>query len=346
MSAASQLARVEFPLWRDDPQGLKPTAFLEQPSMARLCPPRDKPCPPDDPSRPPDEAVPSHGRPCFFPAAGGVSFRAGAMELPPVLAASRLGEQPAPAAVGSGIAELDALTGGFPRGGLSEICGPASSGRMSVLLALMARMTQSGEVCALVDAMDSFDPKSACAAGVELRRLLWVRCSKKKFEGRWSMAKTKHAVNHRPSTIDGLEQALKAADLLLQGGGFGLVAVDLGDVPAQAARRVPLTSWFRFRRAVENTPTVLVVVEQEPYAKTCASVVLKLSAASSQRSASRQSVVCCKENPAQTYGRILSGLEITAEVVRSAAMGKKPVKSEGARFASEAEWMNVKSAIG
>ena len=88
--------------------------------------------------------------------------------------------------------------------------------------------------------------------------------------------------------MDSLEQALKATDLLLQGGGFGLVVVDLGDVPAPAARRVPLTSWFRFRRAVENTRTVLMVVEQEPYAKTCASVVCKLSAISSQLSARLQ----------------------------------------------------------
>ena len=65
-------------------------------------------------------------------------------------------------------------------------------------------------------------------------------------------------------------------ELLLQGGGFGLVAVDLGDVPPQWARRVPLAFWFRFRRAVENTPTVLVVLGQAPCAKTCASLVLRL----------------------------------------------------------------------
>ena len=83
------------------------------------------------------------------------------MELPRVLPASRLEDRPAAATVLSGIEELDALTGGLPRGGLSEICGPASSGRTSVLLAVMARMTAHGEVCALVDGSDSFDPKSA-----------------------------------------------------------------------------------------------------------------------------------------------------------------------------------------
>jgi recombination protein RecA len=318
------------------------------------------------------------------------------MEMPLVVAASRLADRPAAATVVSGIEALDALTGGLPRGGLTEICGPASSGRTSVLLAVMAKMTAQGEVCALVDASDSFDPKSAEAAGVELRNLLWIRCSPRRHpsaalgagsgtenrvigrsgdrviengrsgqwsvasgerkatasmgpslrsgqaeSSRWSMAKTGNsaAMGHRRSTMDSLEQALKATDLLLQGGGFGLVVVDLGDVPAQAARRVPLTSWFRFRRAVENTRTVLMVVEQEPYAKTCASVVCKLSAISSQLSARLQAAGSrLQEKQEPAHARILSGLEISAEMVRSAAQGKKPVRSAGARWESRTAW--------
>ena len=73
-----------------------------------------------------------------------------------------------------------------------------------------------------------------------------------------------------------LEQVLKVTDLLLQSGGFGMVVLDLGDIPVESARRVPLTSWFRFRRAVEPTATVLLLIEQEPCAKTCASLVLRL----------------------------------------------------------------------
>jgi recombination protein RecA len=139
--------------------------------------------------------------------------------------------------------------------------------------------------------------------------------------------------------MDSLEQALKATDLLLQGGGFGLVVVDLGDVPAQAARRVPLTSWFRFRRAVENTRTVLMVVEQEPYAKTCASVVCQLSAISSQLSVSCQlPVVIGQKNQEPAHARILAGLEISAEMVRSAAQGKKPMRPAGARWESRTAW--------
>src|SRR5215468_7579840 len=75
--------------------------------------------------------------------------------------ASRLEVRPAPEMVSSGIRELDALTGGLPRGCLTEICGPASCGRTSILLAALAHTTQRGEVCALVDANDAFDPTSA-----------------------------------------------------------------------------------------------------------------------------------------------------------------------------------------
>ena len=74
------------------------------------------------------------------------------------------------------------------------------------------------------------------------------------------------ARNARPQrkSLCRLEQVLKVTDLLLQSGGFGMVVLDLGDIPAESARRVPLTSWFRFRRAVEPTATVLLLIEQEP----------------------------------------------------------------------------------
>ncbi len=159
--------------------------------------------------------------------------------------------RPAPERVRSGISEVDAATGGLPRGCLTEIFGPASSGRTSLLVSILAEATARDEVCALVDAEDAFDPASAAAAGVRLERLIWVRSS--------------HNAEH----------ALKAADLLIQGGGFGLVAMDLGDTRPETARRISLTSWFRLRRAVEHTPTVLVAVERQSNARTCASLVLE-----------------------------------------------------------------------
>jgi hypothetical protein len=159
--------------------------------------------------------------------------------------------RPLPETVRTGVPEVDTATGGLPRGCLTEIFGPASSGRTSLLVSILAEATAHEEACALVDAEDSFDPVSAAAAGVRLERLLWIRCG--------------HSA----------ERALKAADLLVQGGGFGLVSMDLGDTQPQTARRISLTSWFRLRRAVEHTPAVLVAVARQSNAKTCASLILE-----------------------------------------------------------------------
>ncbi len=153
---------------------------------------------------------------------------------------------PAPILLPSGIPGIQ-----LPRGGLTEIYGPASSGRTSLLVSILATATARQEICALVDAEDAFDPASAAQAGVALDRLIWVRSA--------------HNAEH----------ALKATDLLIQGGGFGLVALDLGDTPPQTACRISLTSWFRLRRAVEHTPTVLIALALQPNARTCASLLVE-----------------------------------------------------------------------
>src|SRR5579872_5216331 len=192
----------------------------------------------------------------------------------------------APEMMPTSIATVDALTGGVPLGCLTEICGQASSGRTSVLLSLIAECIRRDEICALVDVSDAFDPQSAARAGIDLARLLWVRCGKlasprrhkgteKRSDDR-VIASPDHPITRSPDSS--LEQALKATDLLLQAGGFGLVVVDLADIPISAARRIPLTTWFRFRRTVENTSTALVIVEQQPHAKSCASLVMDFTA--------------------------------------------------------------------
>ena len=90
--------------------------------------------------------------------------------------ASQLEVRPRPEMLSSGIAELDAITGGIPCGCITVICGAASSGKTSALLAALAKNTQNEGNCVLIDASDSFDPKSAVVAGVNFNRLLWVRC--------------------------------------------------------------------------------------------------------------------------------------------------------------------------
>jgi recombination protein RecA len=151
-----------------------------------------------------------------------------------------------------GIDEVDSITGGLPRGAISEFVGSASSGRTSLLLATLAASTARGEACALVDATDAFDTVSATTAGVDLEQLLWVRCG------------------------GNGEHALKATDLLLQGGGFGLVILDVGDISPRDTRRIQQSWWFRFRRAIENKPTVLLVMGQESCARSCSSLVLEI----------------------------------------------------------------------
>jgi len=345
----------------------------------------------------------------------------------------------------SGVVELDAvLGGGFPRGSLVELCGPASSGRTSLSLALLAEATQREEACAFVDVSDSLDPASLAAAGVDIRRLLWIRCGgdegndssqrarstpaifspskKNEVEGsvilpsapgrekpttgslwqhprdqmrgietaipslvsgsenekngtclqktagpqsneasaakaeRWESlngraearpykateirrarqrihgpavqgrlpafapsSETEIDVGARcageqaepdrqrprrgedvrrrrfrrrliqgtdqPAAARGtalrtkpwkrLEQALKATDLLLHAGGWGVVVFDLGSISWVDARRIPLSTWFRFQRILENTPTILLLLGEEPCAKSCASLVLR-----------------------------------------------------------------------
>jgi len=152
----------------------------------------------------------------------------------------------------TGLAEIDALSNGLPRSAVTEIIGPTSSGRTSVLLSVLAQATWGDEACALIDMGDRFDPASAAHAGIALDRLLWIRCA------------------------NDLERAFKATDLVLQSGGFGLVMLDMADVAAQYARRIVSSWWYRFRHAIEHTPTALVVINQTSCVRSCASLSLEL----------------------------------------------------------------------
>jgi recombination protein RecA len=168
----------------------------------------------------------------------------------------------------SGITALDArLGGGFPRGQLSELVGPRSSGRTSLLLQMLAAATARGELVALVDALDMLDVESTAAADVELERLLWIRG---------------HVVSNPGACRDlnqrALEQAIRAFTLVLQAGNFGLVVFDVADAPADALRRLPFTTWLRLQRMVEGSQTACVLVGSEPMARSSAGLTLRLAA--------------------------------------------------------------------
>jgi recombination protein RecA len=194
----------------------------------------------------------------------------------------------------TGIPEIDSLTGGLPRGALTEIFGPACSGVTSFLLSALSTRTEHQEACALIDGSDMFDPCSAAAAGVDLKKLLWVRC---------------HSI----------DQTLRATDLLLQSGGFSFIAVDVSDISPKLVRHVPLDSWFRFRRAVEDTPTILLLLSRESNAKTCASLVLNFEGHSVRW---LKPALISDPNPSADGGRhssawLLDGLEVRAEILRT-----------------------------
>jgi hypothetical protein len=169
--------------------------------------------------------------------------------------AFRLHEKAVVETLSSGIDEIDVLSGGLPRGAITEIFGPASSGRTSLMYSMLAYATAHEETCALVDTNDVFAPTVATEAGIDFDRLLWVRCA------------------------GNLEHAFKATDLLLHAGGFGLVILDLGDVAGKDARRIISSWWYRFRRTVEDRPTVVTVISEEACTRSCAALTLELKGA-------------------------------------------------------------------
>jgi len=122
----------------------------------------------------------------------------------------------------------------------------------------------------------------------------------------------RHLLDKRQNSWTRLEQALKVTDLILHNGGFGAVLMDLGNVPPLNARRIPLATWFRFRRAVDNTPTVFLLLTREPCAQTCASLVLRC-----QHCRERWSQAA--ESNSSSGVAILEGLELEVEVMRRQA---------------------------
>jgi len=224
----------------------------------------------------------------------------------------------------TGISELDAFTGGVPRGRLTGIYGAGSSGKTSVVVTTIATATRREEACALIDASDSFDPSSGAAAGMNFHKLLWVRCSENQASRKARNPNSGFIEGRTSSSLPALklEQVLKTTDLVLQSGGFGLVALDLAGIPDKFVRRIPLASWFRFQRAVEHTKTALLVISEFPCAQTCAALAIKLSAVSNQLSAE------------PTHAQVLESMQIQAEVERS-RLERKPVQSVATGFRTQ-----------
>jgi recombination protein RecA len=306
---------------------------------------------------------------------------------------------------GTGIGTLDEiLEGGLPIGAISELVGPECSGRTSLALSFLARMTQTSKVCAWIDVSNAFDPLSASAAGVDLARLLWVRCgaleretqqatrrfvlpgkylvppaSKKGLHGGGFGPHPRSEANGLSEAVGGLlrpeaiaprcaepqrrvrptmesfepssqqstttvvrssqpfkpwsrtEQALRTTDLLLQGGGFSAVVLDMGSLAPEAVSRVPLATWFRYRAAAERTQSSIVLLTQHSCAKSSAELLLRLQPGNA----------LCNEST------IFTGSENRVEVVRRRftesstnviPMRKPPQRENVASWQSRTAW--------
>jgi hypothetical protein len=154
----------------------------------------------------------------------------------------------------SGLAPLDALIdGGIPRGRISEITGRAGSGKTSIAASFAAFATRRGEVAAWLDSSGSFDPESMAAAGVELRRMLWASMKSASQLARATLPHSRFAAGplarHQSAIV-------KAAELVLEAGGFGLVVVDFGEAP----RALTYASSLRIARAAERTGAAVIAI--------------------------------------------------------------------------------------
>lgn len=209
-------------------------------------------------------------------------------------------ERADPAAlVPTGIERLDdRLQGGLPRGQLSELAGPPTSGRTSFLLHMAAAVTHRGELAAIVDTFDRLDVASAVAAGIDLERLLWIRLPARvppsSDAGR--RAGADEAVDRAVS------RALKALNLVLQAGGFALVALDFADVPPAALKRIPFTTWLRVQRTIEGSDTACVLVAPEPVARSAGGLTLTVMGRAMWAGATVRS-------------RLLTGVDVVVRIV-------------------------------
>ena len=179
-----------------------------------------------------------------------------------------------------GIDALDGrLRGGLPRGQLSELAGSPASGRLTLLLQLIAAATRRGEVAAFVDTCDRLDVATAAAAGICLDRLLWIRgTAVSAGSGTSPCRRQGPATAATAQTWERtLDRAIKALNLVVQAGGFAVVAIDLADVPAVWLKRLPYTTWLRVQRSIEGSDTACVLLTPEPLARSAGGLTLALS---------------------------------------------------------------------
>lgn len=307
----------------------------------------------------------------------------------------------------TGVGELDSLLdGGLPLGAITEMVGPESSGRTSVALSFIAQMTQAGKVCVWVDVSNALHPESAAASGVDLSRLLWVRCGvqtaphaqpsqltftlpekylipsptkrglhgggfgphprnevkglsdalsdllrpemfaqqcaepqrkerpeKEGFESNPQKSSVQQRRRSIPSSrpLSRVDQAIRVTDLLLQGGGFGAIVLDMGSVAPEHASRVPLATWFRFRAAAEKTQASIVLLTQHSCAKNSGELLLRFQPG--RASSDEVTVFTGIEHSLEVMRR-----RFTQEATNVVPLRKPPQSANTANWSSRSTW--------
>jgi recombination protein RecA len=310
----------------------------------------------------------------------------------------------------TGVTAVDeVLEGGLPVGAITEMTGPECSGRTSLALSFIARVTQVAKVCAWIDVSDVFDPESAAAAGVDLSKLLWIRCgvltdktqrtakeeftlpdkylipalAKKGLHGGGfgphprsevkglsgavssflrpeaiapRCAEPQHRVRREPEVFEPnlrpiaqkwstqatprkpwsrIEQALQATDLILQGGGFSAIVLDMGSIAPEYASRVQLATWFRYRAAAEKTQASFLLLTQHSCAKSSAELVLRFQPG----------------DPLTSEVTVFTGIEHRVEVARRrftqtpsnvVSLRKPPQNVNVASWSTRSTWAGVR----
>lgn len=167
----------------------------------------------------------------------------------------------------SGITQIDTLVGGgIVRGRISELIGPISAGRTSLAAAFAASATYRGEVVGWIDGANAFDPASMVTAGVALARVLWVSVRDE------TVARSLRKSSSGPFTRK-QSALLKAAELVLDAGGFGLVVIDFGDLRYP----IPQSSALRLARAAERSGSVVIALASHRMCGTFASLSIAMN---------------------------------------------------------------------
>jgi len=188
----------------------------------------------------------------------------------------------------TGVTPFDRLTGGLVKGGICELTGPEGGGKRGVVFSIVANLTKANNICAVVDASDSFDPPSAEKSGVRLEKILWVKCG------------------------GDPKKAVLATDYLIQSGLFGGVWLDLSLADEDFLDRMPSSYWFRFKVGLKDTAAVLLVTLAE----------------TRLRSASHQSVRVEKEASewaGESGFRVMRGAEVRLEMVKPVSVIREQV---------------------